>query len=402
MRNSTLRNLQEASHLLLLQGPIGSFFDHLASWLLAQGVSVSKINFNAGDAFFYKHSSAPYIDSVDEFADWLSDFCQQKQVDTIALFGEFRPLHQQALQVAVKLGLRVFVFEEGYFRPDYVTLEQNGVNANSLQSRDPKDYQSIEVVPFSPKKVRHNFWMLMIRVMTYYTVTQVMRWQFPHYQHHRSMNLWTESVAWWLSAGRKLYYYWSEKKVLTALYAKESSDQFFLVPLQVHNDSQVLHHSPYRSIEDMITEAIVSFAKHAPSDKKLVFKHHPMDRGYKNYRQHIQALSQEYNVTKRIVYIHDGNLPKLLEQACGCVTINSTVGLSALHHHVPVKLLGAAFYDIQGLVSSLSLDDFWQNPGWVDQSLFVNMKQKIIQNTQINMSFYVPSSYRYELGVCAQ
>ena len=43
----------------------------------------------------------------------------------------------EAIRIATMRGLTVHVFEEGYLRPNWVTLEQGGVNNNSAMLRDP-------------------------------------------------------------------------------------------------------------------------------------------------------------------------------------------------------------------------------------------------------------------------
>ena len=80
----------------------------------------------------------------------------------------------------------------------------------------------------------------------------------------------------------------------------------------------------------------------------------------------------------------------MLRNAAGVVTINSTVGLSALFHDTPVKTLGESVYDVPGVVSTLSLPDFWENPGSVEQSLYNRFKRYLIQQTQVNAGFYAP------------
>ena len=50
-----MKRLLTHNHILLLQGKMGTFFCRFASFLMGQGKTVHKINFNAGDAFFYCH-----------------------------------------------------------------------------------------------------------------------------------------------------------------------------------------------------------------------------------------------------------------------------------------------------------------------------------------------------------
>lgn len=113
-----------------------------------------------------------------------------------------------------------------------------------------------------------------------------------------------------------------------------------------------------------------------------------MDRGYTDYSELISSLANHYSLQGRVFYIHDVNLPALLKHARAMVTINSTVGLSAMFHGTPVKTLGHAIYDFSGLTSQLALDDFWQNPGEVDSDLFHRFRAWLLRNNQIKGSFY--------------
>jgi len=169
----------------------------------------------------------------------------------------------------------------------------------------------------------------------------------------------------WIRAGwRKLIYSVTERQVLDRL-IREKSGNFFLVPLQVHNDAQVCVHSPYSDVCEFIVEVVTSFAIHAPREAVLVIKHHPMDRGYHDYSRLIRNLQQEFDLHGRLVYVHDLHLPTLLDHAAGVVVINSTVGLSALLHGAPTLTRGSAFYDIEGMTYQNGLDSFWTNAGKV-------------------------------------
>ena len=133
---------------------------------------------------------------------------------------------------------------------------------------------------------------------------------------------------------------------------------------------------------------MVSFAEHAPGDVGLVIKHHPMDRAYSDYRRHIHREAQRLNLGHRVVYLHDQHLPTLLDHTRGVITINSTVGLQALHHGAPVITLGEAVYSMPGLVHSGPLASFWQEPGKVNQTLYQRFRHHLVAHTQLNASFY--------------
>ena len=173
-------------------------------------------------------------------------------------------------------------------------------------------------------------------------------------------------------------------KLLTGTFSK----RFILVPLQVHDDSQKIYHSDYDSVEDFIAETIRSFSAHAAEEQVLCFKHHPMDRGYTHYAKAIKELALQHDVQGRVFYCHDNSLPELYRHAASVVTVNSTVGLSALLHRLPVKTMGKALYDIPDLTHQGALDSFWQNPQPVDEKLFKRFHSLLFTQTQINGSFF--------------
>ncbi|MEW5944270.1 MAG: capsular biosynthesis protein [Pseudomonadota bacterium] len=399
-----LRQLLSHSRILLLQGPVGPFFSHLANFLDSSGHTVFKIHFNGGDDFFYRRQPAEhYTGTPEEWAGWVERYISDHRIQAIALFGEWRHYHREAWHVADRLGVAVYVFEEGYLRPDYITLERHGVNGNSLTSRNPEDYRSLPMPPRpEPRPVDHRFYRAAAYAMAYYLAAFFRRRRYPAYQHHRPLNPLTEGGAWLRSGWRKKMFALTERRTLRWLASPSMHKRFFLVPLQVHNDSQVRFHSRFESVEAFIREVVESFACDAPRECSLVLKHHPMDRGYTNYTRLIRELADQHGLGDRLIYVHDGHLPTLQKQALGVVTINSTVGLSAFFHKAPVKILGEAVYDVPGLVSTKPLDEFWQDPGEVDEALFVRFKRELIRTTQLNAGFYTPTSYRYAFDCTRQ
>lgn len=178
------------------------------------------------------------------------------------------------------------------------------------------------------------------------------------------------------------------KKVLKQI-TSEWSSRYYFVPLQTHNDFQLTVHSRFESIEEFIIEVIESFALHAPQDTLLIFKHHPQDRGRKDYNNFINNLSTRLGIIERIKVVHDTHLPSCLEHSIGIVTINSTVGLSSLIHNKPTITLGKAIYDIEGITSkNMSLNDFWVHYHTPDRELFQKFRTYLLKNTQLNGSFY--------------
>ena len=385
--------LFKGKHVLLLQGPVGSFFWRLAKDLESIGAIVSKINFNAGDWFFFPKNAVNYRGSLKDWPDFFQNFVRQRQIDIVLLFGDARPIHRPLQFICRELNITLGVFEEGYVRPNYVTFELCGVNGFSQLPKEPSFYLA-QPMPIDTEKkhrqVGNTYWPMVRAGFLYFTVGALGKPFFRKYQHHRPLSLF-EAWPWIKSAYRKVYYQKKEADLEQKILAKDAAP-FFLVPLQVHNDAQILHHSDFNTVEDFIHTVIKSFADAAPGHKKLIFKHHPMDRGYKNYNKLISKLAKRYQLEDRIHYIHDQSLPKLLDAAEGVVMINSTVGLSAIWHNAPTKIMGSAIYDMPGLTYQDSLDSFWTfaNQYKIDKTLHKHFRHYLITHTQINGSFYKP------------
>lgn len=379
-------------NILFLQGPIGPFFKNLDLRFRSKGARTFKITLNTADWLFSnKDNTYPFKGRRDEWIPFIEAFLKEKKIDKIFLFGDCRFYQSHAIAVSIKLGIDVFVFEEGYIRPDFVTMERYGVNNFSKISRDPEFYASLEddyletpaVLPSQPKYRRMAF-----AAIFYYLASHLCTLCYPRYIHHREPSAVKEFFWWWKNMFSKAKYKLTEKGLLGRL-TGELSKKYYFVPLQTYNDFQLTEHSDFDTIEDFITEVLHSYAKYAPKETSLVIKHHPADRGRKNYEAFISALSNELGISDRVIIMHDVHLPSCLKNAIGTVTINSTVGISSLFHKIPTLTLGDAIYNIKGLTSQgMPLDEFWGNYEVPDNELFLKFRNYLVQTTQLNGSFY--------------
>lgn len=373
--------------VLFLQGPMGPFFRKLVLQLRKQGVRAYKINFNGGDEWYSRGIDAtPFVGSESEWPHFLRQFITDNKVSSICVYGDCRRYHRAAKVVADELGLGFYAFEEGYIRPNHLTFERSGVNGYSEIAIDGlPDWQDQDI------EAEHVMGGTLINraryCATYYNVAYLKRRKFPHYQHHRSFSPAYEAGCWLRALARHYVYRLTERSQQSRL-VEQYSKRYFLVPLQVYNDAQIQFHSPYDDMEDFIHQLMRSFAGHAHSEDILVFKHHPMDRGHSHYGRFIARLATELSLEGRIVYCHDQHLPTLLDHAKGVITINSTTALSAFYHKASVKVMGDAFYDIEGLCSQQSLADFWQQPEAIDYELFLRLRNFLAHHGQVNGSYY--------------
>lgn len=384
MRDGTL----PFSRVLLLQGPAGPFFRLLARELRARGASVWKVNFNAGDVLYFPDRGAiGYRGRPQDWPDRLRRLIADRAVDAVALFGDSRPHHRQALEIAGAEGVPVFVFEEGYLRPDHVTVETGGVNGWSRLMREAAPFgDTLPVVAEKPEiPVGNTFPWMALHSTLYSVALDFGRPLFPYYRHRRPCSP-VEFVNWTQAAWRKIRHAGRDRRATQALL--RDGHPYFLVPLQVHDDSQIIHHSPFPSVDAFVVGVLESFASAAPPDCRLVIKQHPLDRGHVDYTALVVGTAARLGCAERVLYIRDGHLPTLLPGARGTVTVNSTVGLSSLHHGTPVKTLGSAVYDRPGLTAQGSLDEFWRDPPTVDGRAVEAFRHYLARTCQANGSFY--------------
>lgn len=379
----------QGKHILFLQGPMGNFFKKLDTVFRAKGAKTYKIGFNMGDWFFsHRDNYVPFKDEPEAWPGFIEHFLEEKKIDKIFLFGDCRYYQAIALEIAHNKGIEVFVFEEGYLRPHYITMERFGVNDYSRISRDPHFYETMENVPRSAVQHAHaSKTKMVLSASLYYLLSNLFGFRYPYYRHHRDFSATKELFYGLRGALRKVVYPISEqqylKEIQSGLYKK-----YFFVPLQTYNDFQVLEHSEYGSVEKFIIEVLESFSQHAEEELWLIFKHHPVDRGRKNYRSFIMNQAESLGIQHRILVFHDVFLPTCLENAIGTITINSTVGLTSVGYGIPTITLGKAIYNIKGLTDQKPLEAFWKDPERPDSELYEKFSSYLIQTTQLNGSFY--------------
>ena len=390
--------VSEHHRILLLQGPIGSFFNDFADWLTqTHKKTVFKLNFNYGDEFFYpngKTNTFAYRDTYQDFPDFLAKFVKEHHIQAIVCFGDTRPYHMQAKKLADNTeNLSFWAFEEGYFRPHFVTLEKSGVNAYSPLPHDSRFFADalpklVQQEYEAPAPVPGGFLPLAKIAIQYYLAANLNQKKYPHYIHHRITEL-NHYIKLWALSGFKRANYALEDRNFAKQVESGKYGKFFILPLQVFNDSQIRIHSDFSSVRNFLLHMLSSFAAHAPDDVNLIVKQHPMDRGFIDYQKDIRHFVKKHPKLKgRIFYVHDVPLPVFLRHGIGMVTLNSTSGLSALIHNMPVKVIGRAHYDIPGITDQAKLADFWKQPHKPDAQMFHAYRMYHINVTQINGSFY--------------
>ncbi|HEX4506122.1 MAG TPA: capsular biosynthesis protein [Alphaproteobacteria bacterium] len=384
---------------LFLQGMATQFFAKLGAALAKKGHDVHRINFNGGDKLFWLRSGA--VDFRGDLKAW-PQFLEQRLaewgVTDIILFGDCRPLHKEAVRVASLRGIQVFVVDEGYIRPNWVTMELGGVNGNSPLPRDPDWYRNAaKATPAwsGGLPAPGSFQRRAVEDVIYNVASVGLGWRFPGYKTHRPWHPFYEYGGWLKRFARKPSAKRRSARSLKDVMASEKP--FYLFPLQLDCDSQIRQHSPFGRIKPSIEYVIRSFAQHAPADTQLVIKEHPLDNCLTDWRSLVTEVAVATGMQDRVVYVEGGDLEAMLTKSISVVTVNSTVGLIALARGLAVKTLGDAVYDMPELTFQPSLDRFWTEATTPDATLFDCFRRVVAARTQVNGGFF--SKIGLELAV---
>lgn len=330
-----------------------------------------------------------YSGKFAHLSNWYADLVRTKGITDVLMFGDCRAVHRHMHPISEQFGLRVHVFEEGYVRPHWITLENHGVNGRSRMPVDPREYMRLrDVIPAAEPGVPtgYNLYERVFHDITYRVANALLVWRFPLYRSHRPKNGVFEYTGLAVRALLQGKHRREAEAVTRELLANRRP--YYLFPLQLNSDAQIVVHSPFEGVRDAIDYVVRSFARHAPRDATLLIKNHPLDTGMIEYQRFAMSIAREAGIGDRVRFINSGHLPTLLEHARGVVVVNSTVGLSALHHERPLVVLGTAIYNMPGLTWQGKLDDFWRGGDLPDMHLYHAFLDYVMHHTQINGDFY--------------
>ena len=115
-------------------GPIGLFFARFCRYLQGCGIPVTKVAFPLREFGFPADVCVPYSKGMDSWRPFLRRLIEERGIRHIFMYGDFIIPHRIAIEEARNLGVEAWVFELGYLRPNYVTLERDRVNAAPIST----------------------------------------------------------------------------------------------------------------------------------------------------------------------------------------------------------------------------------------------------------------------------
>lgn len=385
---------------LMLQGPHGPFFRQLAETLIAFGVDVHRVAFNAADEAEWRRTGPlhRYNGSLEAFEEWIEQRIDAHSITDLALYGDTRPVHAIALRVAKRRGLITHCLEEGYLRPSWITYEREGNNGNSplMATSLPAMAKCVgswtkpeSAVPATWGDSRQHVWHSAL----YHLRCLIPTGRYGLYRGHRELPLHREAAIY---LRRALASPWIRlRRGLRQWMLLHSSKTFHLVLLQLSFDASMQVHSDYSSTAEFIEDVIDAFAEGAGPDEYLVLKAHPFEDGRENLRAIITEMAQDLGVSDRVIFIDGGKkLASLLDRARSAITVNSTAAQQALWRGLPVAALGRAIYRKPGLVSEQTLTGFMRHPRRPDLRSYWLFRQFMMQTSQLGGSYYAERGRR--------
>ena len=240
------------------------------------------------------------------FADAFKNKLNDANPDAVVIFNGAHYKHQAAISVAEQAQKKIIYLERGCF-PNTTMVDCVGVNAASSVSRDAEFY----------KGYRPNSGVCL-------PSTLLKRENHP--------------------------------KRVSQVESADTPERYIFVPFQVHDDTQVLIHSPWVSTMEKFYEVLEASLPSLDSNISIVIKEHPSDT---------VMYPDLYYKNQRILFANGNDTQALIESSCAVITLNSTVGVESLLLGKSVITLGNAFYNIEGVathvVDQMSLNDAMQN-----------------------------------------
>jgi capsular polysaccharide export protein len=392
--------MTERRSFLFLQGLATHLFVRLGDALAARGHAVHRVNFNPGDALFWKRPTASDYTGTDEA--WpaaLAALIAVHGVTDILMFSDCRPRHAAAVRQAKACGIRCWIFEEAYLRPGYITLERDGVNAHSPLPRDPRQILAMArgLPPAVPETQSGGSFLRRASDDVRYNLHNLaLRRRFPHWRTHRPWNPFHEYAGWLMRGARRPWRVAAARRRLARVQSWRGP--VFVLPLQLEGDYQLRLHSPFAGLGEAIATIVASFATHAPRDALLAVKGHPLDNGLTDWGRFVMRRAAEAGVADRLAWLPELPFGPVLAPAAGVVTVNSTAGLQALREGKPVVVLGKALYDLPGLTFQHGLDRFWTGAAPPDPALVDALRRVLAAHCLIRGGFFSEAGITEAVG----
>ncbi len=351
--NLTFAQLKPASPILLLQGPVGPFFAELQEAFSGAGFRTRRVVFNAGDKFFAPHRNCAYFTgTLSEWETWLRFELAQNAPDVIVLFDSNRPVHKVARRLAELYRIDVLSLEESYLGSGYVICQICSNHQCSLTANRHPNLRTLgcrlDAAPAAGAQAS-SFTAMNVWAAVYYLLRDIASKPSDEHLFHRQRERVVPLVmSWGVHLLRRFVARITEYPTRRAL---RRSPGYIFIPLEVPSDGQIQYAARGWSTSRLIEACLIPLRSN-PHGQRVVFKLHPLERESAEIKRRIFRRALELGVDRhRIRILHSGRIGELTKQSSGMVVINSPSTFSALHHGVPVLVLGESVFRYYAIVT---------------------------------------------------
>jgi len=356
----------------------------------ALGARVMRIGFAPGDRLYWDTRAGPYRayrGAAEAFGATLRDLVEEQGVTDVVMLGDGRIYHRLAIEALRHLERPVtpWIVEQGYLRGGLFRVEIGGTGGNS-PIPGAFSGQDVPECP-APDPAGASFLRYAALDVVYHATNLVAGpVLYPRYRHHALDSTLAEWRGW---IGKALTARGRARATQAGLdRIAAHHGPVFLLPLQLDTDFQLRTYGTGRSQGEEIDAIIACFAAESRQDALLVVKEHPLDNGRRLWGGKVGACALRRGVAERVVFLPGGRVECLFPRLAGVVTINSTVGLSALLEGVPVKVLGRAVYDCAGLTHQGSFAELFRGDAEVPDSDLAARFRRFLR-----YHFHVPGAF---------
>lgn len=383
----------QGRRFLMLQGPHGPFFSRLGAMLRRSGAEVWRVGFNRGDRAFWGDAASflPYRGRPEDWPETFAAIIAERQITDLVLYGDTRPIHARAVEIAKASGLTVHVFEEGYLRPYWITYERGGANGHSRLMDTPVEAMREALaradmdMPDAPARWgdmrQHVFWGAL-----YHWFVLTGFWDFRNFRPHRALSVRQEFLL-YLRRLALMPFHALERRIATWR-IRFGGFPYHLVILQLEHDASFRDHSPFASMTEFLSLVAEGFARGAAPHHHLVFKAHPLEDGRVQLKREITRLARLHGIADRVHFVRGGKLAALMNHARSAVTVNSTAGQQALWRGLPLRAFGRAVYSKPEFVSSQPAERFFAQPTRPDTRAYRDYRHYLLETSQVAGGFY--------------
>lgn len=387
--------------ILFLQGPSSPFFRQTAHACRNLGARVLRLCLCPGDRLYWSSrlgTTLHFRDPPERFAERFAQTLASEGVTDVVMLGDGRFYHATALEVLAQRSecarrVRPWIVEHGYLRPGLIRVETPDIGVGpavrlrfAAEAQPPSPVATDGALPRSAPFLHYA--MLDIG---FHASNLALGWlTHPHYQHHALDGPIREYVGWIAKGLIWPVRAWQLRQGLRQI--EQHPGPVFLLPLQLATDFQIRLYGTGDSLPGVVEAVVDSFARAAPRDSLLVVKEHPLDNGLIDWRRLLLRYARARGVAARVVYLAGGDLALLLDRSQGVITVNSTVGLTALRRGVACHVLGRAVYDLPGLTDPQPLDQFWSRPRPPDHDLLKRFVAFLLHSVHVVGGFDGPAA----------